>query len=216
MDCTPSANGDCSKFSYDARTNWRTRSALLQVCQAIRYEAVPTFYRNSTIHFRIDKHNYNGLVDWLHEIGKEQARLIPKLVITWEPTQQSLDAFSTADRAIEEARDVVAEERLQAFLTRHHSSSRRFRMSSLSKQKCFILHIRLQEMGSNETAAHQEAIDALERYVLSSGIARDAIVLGEDTHQRLCPDLLKVQSDFISTLKRRLSLIRSDEGSCGR
>lgn len=67
----PQHGKDCTKLSCVTHENWRARSALLQVCQLVRHEAMPLFNQNSTFHLHFNKHNYRDMLDWLGGVGKE-------------------------------------------------------------------------------------------------------------------------------------------------
>lgn len=109
------------------------------------------FFQASSIHFLISKNNYGAYVRWLGCIGKESARLIPKLIISWRPTQQMLDEFSGPCDACKEA----------------------FR----SGREDSALTLQIRHMVQDEVSANREVYDTFVATLLSAGVNLDAVVL---------------------------------------
>lgn len=166
-------DGDCAKFSCVTRENWRTRSALLQACQLIRQEALPVFYKSTSFHLSVNKQNYTSAAEWLDEIGKEQNKLIPRLCISWEPTEKTRNKFI----ALKNAREEASARRQQNITLLKRGLARGWNCSLFSSESIWKVSSKLKALQHSESEVQAGVAHAFAHGILTSGVCLEAVLL---------------------------------------
>ncbi len=58
--------------------------SIFRVCKQTKHEAEPLFWSENTFHAVVKDLNIDNVLDWLYEVGKENASLIRQLLLQYQ------------------------------------------------------------------------------------------------------------------------------------